>query len=49
MIVEGTAVYLGKDVAGDWVPVISFRYKYTPVSSYEDIGFRCVVSDSALK
>jgi formylglycine-generating enzyme required for sulfatase activity len=24
---------------------VTFRYKYTPVSSYEDIGFRCVVSE----
>jgi formylglycine-generating enzyme required for sulfatase activity len=28
---------------------VTFRYKYTPVSSYEDIGFRCVVSESAIK
>ena len=28
MIVEGTAVYFGKDVAGDWVPIISFRYSF---------------------
>jgi formylglycine-generating enzyme required for sulfatase activity len=26
---------------------VTFRYKYTPVSSYEDIGFRCVISQSA--
>ncbi len=26
---------------------VTFRYKYTPVSAYEDIGIRCVVSESA--
>ena len=29
--------------------VVTFRYKFTPVSSYEDAGFRCVVSESAVK
>lgn len=28
---------------------VTFRYKFTPVSSYEDIGFRCVISESAVK
>lgn len=28
MLIEGTACYLSADVAGDWVPIISFRYLF---------------------